>query len=133
MALFLLRLFPSLFMALLHGLAKFNKMDILITRFPDPIGLGSAVSLYLVIFAELGCSILLMLGLYTRLATIPLMITMSVAAFIVHINDPISKIELPVIYLTIYVVLFIMGPGKYALKGPVPKKDIPFLNKLLKF
>ena len=133
MALFLLRLFPSLFMALLHGLAKFNKMDILINRFPDPIGLGSAVSLYLVIFAELGCSILLMLGLYTRLATIPLIITMSVAAFVFHINDPISKIELPVMYLTIYVVLFIMGPGKYALKGPVPKRDIPFLNKLLKF
>ena len=133
MALFLLRLFPSLFMALLHGLPKLNKMDMLITRFPDPIGLGSALSLYLVIFAELGCSILLMLGSYTRLATIPLIFTMGIAAFVFHFNDPVSKIELPVIYLVIYVVLFIMGPGKFALKGPVPKKDIPFLNKLFKF
>jgi len=133
MALFLLRLFPSLFMALLHGLPKFNKIDMLVTRFPDPIGLGSALSLYLVIFAELGCSILLILGLYTRLATIPLIFTMGVAAFIFHFNDPVSKIELPVIYLIIYVALFIMGPGKFALKGPVPKKDIPILNKLLKF
>ena len=66
-----------------HGLPKLSKLlaggEI---RFGDPIGLGPTFSLILVVFAEFFCSILLGIGLGTRLATLPLMVTMFVAAFV---------------------------------------------------
>ena len=102
-------------MLTMHGWPKFQRFSQLVLVFPDPLGIGTPASLVLVVFAELVCSALLVLGIATRLATIPLMITMFVAAFIVHANDPVSKIELPLMYLTIYLALFIGGPGKFAM------------------
>ena len=78
-----------------HGIPKLQKFDYLSTVFPDPLGVGAYVSLCLVIFAEVFCSILLITGTTVRLASIPLIITMFVASFIIHANDPVSKIELP--------------------------------------
>ena len=114
MHLFLLRLCAGGLMLGLHGWPKWQKFDQLLTTFPDPIGLGSAVSLILVIFAEAICSIFIMTGTYVRLACIPPIITMLVAAFIVHANDPISTIELPIMYLVMYIAIFNAGPGKWA-------------------
>src|SRR5512147_327259 len=57
-------------------------------KFGDPIGLGSTVSLALVTLSEFICALLIMLGLGTRLATFPVVISMAVAAFVVHAKDP---------------------------------------------
>lgn len=64
--------------------------------FADPFGLGPAPSLALAVFAEVFCSILIMLGIFTRLSVIPLIITMLVAWLMVHISDPFGDQELPV-------------------------------------
>jgi putative oxidoreductase len=101
---------------LTHGLPKLAKLmgggEI---QFADPFGLGTGPSLWLAVFAEAICSFLLILGLATRLATIPLIITMSVAAFIAHANDPFGKKELALVYLLIFITIAILGPGKYSL------------------
>ena len=113
--LFILRILVSAFM-LTHGLPKlyrlFEEGDI---KFGDPIGLGPAASLILAVFAEFFCSILVGLGLFTRLATIPLAATMMVAAFISHGSDPFSRKELALLYLLMYVTLLIFGGGKYSI------------------
>ena len=62
MNLFIFRIFVSIIMIFLHGLPKLQKVDMLINWFPNPIGLGSELSLYLVIFAELFCAILIITG-----------------------------------------------------------------------
>lgn len=80
--------------------------------FADPIGLGTYTSLYLTIFAEVVCAGFLILGLFTRLALIPLMITMIVAFFVVHANDAFQMKELPLTFLGIYLALFFTGPGE---------------------
>ncbi|MGC6366541.1 MAG: DoxX family protein [Candidatus Marinamargulisbacteria bacterium] len=129
MHLFLLRLCAGGLMLAFHGWPKWQKFDQLLTTFPDPIGLGSAVSLILVIFAEAICSIFIMTGTYVRLACIPPIITMLVAAFIVHANDPISTIELPIMYLVMYIAIFNAGPGKWAFQ---PIKWRPKSNLLTK-
>ena len=95
------RLALGVFM-LTHGWQKISNFDMLSTVFPDPLGLSSSISLSLIIFAEFFCSILLILGLSTRLATIPLIIGMSVAAFVIHGNDPFSTKELSLLYLLFY-------------------------------
>ncbi len=84
-------------------------------QFADPLGIGVTLSLILTVFAEFLCSILIGLGLFTRLASIPLMITMFVAVFIVHGADPIDRKELAILYLVLYIILFAFGGGKFSL------------------
>lgn len=101
---------------LTHGLPKLSKLmaggEI---QFANIFGLGAGVSLALTVFAEAICSFLLILGLATRLATIPLIITMAVAAFMVHADDPFGKKEMALLYLLVYITFAILGPGKYSL------------------
>ncbi len=100
---------------LTHGIPKLIKLATGNITFADPIGLGVEVSLMLAIFAEVICSILIILGLGTRLAAIPLIITMGVAVFIHHAADPFGKQELGLLYLLIYMCLLIGGSGRFSL------------------
>lgn len=74
--------------------------------------MSSQLGLSLIIFAEFFCSIALILGLFTRLATIPLIIGMGVAAFVAHGADPFSVKEMSLLYLGIYVTLLLTGSEK---------------------
>ena len=102
---------------LTHGLAKLTSFSELSATFPDPIGLGSTLSLILIIGAEVGCSLFVIVGAFTRLATIPL-----VVIFVVHANDPFQMRELPFLYLGIYILLFFTGAGKISLDSIISKK-----------
>ncbi len=105
--------FGSLF--LWHGLTKWGNLEVLLTTgFPDPIGVGVEASIYLAIFGEVVCSLGLIFGVLTRLATLPMITTMSVAFFIVHQGDAFSHRELAFIYLFIFLFFLITGAGKYS-------------------
>ena len=100
---------------LTHGWPKLTKL--ISTgefQFGNPIGLGEEVSLVATIFAEFVCSILIIIGFKTRLASIPLIFTMAVAAFIVHGADPIGTKEKALLYFVGYLVIFLIGSGKYS-------------------
>lgn len=90
-------------------------------EFMNFMGLGSSVSLSLVIFAEFFCSALLILGLLTRLATIPLIITMCVIIFKVQDADIFEKAMTPCLFLIGYLALLIAGPGKASVDGMISK------------
>lgn len=115
LGLFTLRTVPAAFMLLAHGWPKLNGFTTMMNSFPDPIGLGSPIALSLAIFAEVLCAVFLILGIATRLASIPLLITMLVAAFIIHANDPWAKQEFPLLYGVIFLVLIFTGGGSYSL------------------
>lgn len=100
---------------LTHGYPKLMKVLDGDMQFGDPFGIGAGISLVLAAFAEGICSVLIILGLGTRLATIPIIITMATAAFLVHANDPFSKQELPLLYLLVYITLLITGGGRYSI------------------
>ncbi|MDB4584865.1 DoxX family protein [Draconibacterium sp.] len=119
--LLILRLSAGGFM-LTHGYPKLQRLLSGELRFGDPLGLGPEVSLVLAVFAEFLCSILVMLGLGTRLATLPLIVTMSVAAFISHGSDPFARKELALMYLVSFVVLLLNGGGKYSVDHLMQKK-----------
>ena len=108
---------------LTHGLPK---MELLVSsepiQFASVFGLSPALSLGLTVFAEVFCSILIMVGFGTRLAAIPLIITMAVAAFMIHGADPFGKKEMAILYLLVYVVLFIAGSGRYSLDSILNNK-----------
>ena len=102
-------------MMLTHGIPKINRFfgDGPV-QFADPFGLGPEISLGLAIFAEVACAILVMIGFKTRLATIPLMITMLVAAFYAHAADPFGEKELPLLFFTVFGSILISGAGTYS-------------------
>jgi putative oxidoreductase len=107
------RIIVSGFM-LTHGLPKIMKILEGNFSFSDPFGIGSTTSLFLAAFSEGICSILIMFGLATRLATIPLIATMATAAFIVHANDPFGRKELALMYMVFYITILLLGPGKFS-------------------
>ncbi len=112
-AAFFLRLFVG-FMMLTHGIEKILNFSSLESAFPDPIGLGSKWSLIMIILCEVGCSALLILGLFTRLAVLPLIFSMIIAAFFTFPEIKMNTVELPLLYMGIYAAIFILGPGKYS-------------------
>ena len=107
-------------MMLTHGLPKFDRLfGEGPVKFADPFGLGPEISLGLAIFAEVGCSLLVMIGFKTRWATIPLMITMLVAAFYAHAADPFGKKELSLLFFTLFLSILVSGGGKYSVDGGI--------------
>lgn len=114
-ALLVLRLAVGIFM-LTHGLGKLEAlMGSDPIQFHDPLGVGSTASLALVVFAEVFCSMLLIIGLGTRLVAIPLLFTMMVATLLIHTNDGFGKRELPLLYAVIYIAIATIGAGKYSM------------------
>jgi putative oxidoreductase len=102
---------------LTHGLPKLSKIMDGNMTFADPLGIGAGPSLVLAALAEVGCSLLIIIGWQTRLATIPIIFTMLVAAFIAHSTDPFGDREPSLLYLLIFITLFFVGPGKYSVDG----------------
>ena len=112
-------------MMLTHGFPKlmrfFSDEPI---KFMDFLGLGPVVSLSLAVSAEFLCAILIIIGFKTRLATIPIMITMLTAALIAHAADPFGRKELPLLYFIVFLCILIFGAGKYSLDGMSNRKSM---------
>ncbi len=98
-----------------HGYAKLTHFAEYQNNFVNLLGLGTVVSLSLAIFAEFGCSILLVLGLFTRLALIPLAFTALVIVFMAHGGEILGDGEHGFLYLGVYIALSLTGPGQYSI------------------
>lgn len=115
-ALLVLRLWLGLSMFLLHGWGKLSNLIAGTAKFPDILGIGATPALVLAILAEFFCSLLLIVGLWTRLAALMLAITMSVAFFVAHgakLSGQGSG-ELAFVYLAGYMVMLLAGAGKFS-------------------
>ena len=112
----LLRVVTAFLMIYHHGFGKLMKVLNGNFQFLDPLGIGPELSLTLAMLAEAVCAFLVLVGFWTRLAALILVINMAVAAFFHHIpaGDGFSGIELPLLYLTSFFVIFLLGPGKFA-------------------
>lgn len=112
-----------------HGVQKLMNFHELSAVFPDPLGVGSQVSLGLAIFGELFCSIAFVIGFLYRLAMIPMIFTMCIAFFVVHANDPFSTKELAFVYLVVFILMYIIGPGKFAVDHWIGKALLHKIDK----
>ena len=98
-----------------HGWSKIQNFEGMVQSGFDPVGLGATLSVVMLIGAEFIAALFIVLGLLTRLSAVPLIVAMSVAAFVAHASDPLQVKELSLIYLTIFASLMITGAGKYSL------------------
>ena len=140
--LLILRLGVGGFMAI-HG---WGKVQMVLARefekFGDPIGVGSAPSLVLVALAEFVCALLVTAGLATRLAAIPVVIAMGVAAFVAHGSDPWTmgegarrfmageaqfwgSKEPALLFLIPFLALVFTGAGRFSIDGLLPSRARP--------
>lgn len=101
---------------LTHGIPKLQMLfSEQANQFPSVMGMGNELSLVLTVFTEFLCSLFLMVGLGTRLASGFSGITMLVAAFYIHAADAFSDKELSLHFLLVYLVLVLAGSGKYSI------------------
>ena len=98
-----------------HGVQKWTNFSAMSGSFPDPLGVGSTLSLGLAIFGEVFCSVGFIFGAFYRLALIPMIFTMGMAFFVIHANDLFVQKELAFIYLVVFILMYITGPGKFSI------------------
>lgn len=110
-------------MFIFHGYPKIANYSQMVQMFGDPIGIGNELSVILTIFGEFVCGILIVLGLLTRFATIPVFITMLVVLFVALAQAPFTDKMLPFVYLFLCVVLFILGSGEYSVDAALSKRS----------
>jgi putative oxidoreductase len=119
-AMLILRLGVGILM-MMHGYDKLVHFGDLQQKFMNFMGIGSSWSLALVVFAEFFCSLFLILGLFTRLAAIPLIIATCVMVFKAHKGDVFGDGETAALYLTTYLVLLFVGPGRVSVDTMIGK------------
>jgi len=121
MAAFILRVGAGSLILVNHGLDKLMHFADKAGKFADPFGIGSTTSLSLVVFAEFFCAAFLILGLFTRLAAVPLVIAMSVALFYAHKGRFFGDGEGAAIFLVAFIAILLLGPGKASLDRFIAK------------
>jgi putative oxidoreductase len=98
---------------IVHGMPKITKVLNGNWDFPDPVGLGPELGLILSAGAESVCALLIALGIWTRMSTIPLIFTMVVATWVINAGTPFIQQEKSFVYLLGWLLLLFTGPGKY--------------------
>jgi putative oxidoreductase len=119
LALLVLRVWFAIPLLTLHGWGKLANFAERSGRFADPFGIGSPASLTLAVFAEVFCSVLLVVGFATRFAALACGITVATAFFHAHGARFTGQGngELPFMYLGAFIVLLIAGGGRYSVDG----------------
>ena len=112
-AVLVLRLFSAFLMY--YGWDKFTNFEEKSSYWHDPFHIGRAASLSLTIFAELICPVFVILGLFTRIALVPVLINMAVAILIGHTGQPFMEREHAFSFFMPFVAIFLIGPGRYSL------------------
>lgn len=118
------RLFLRLFVGIMliqFAVRQIATYDSISSTFPSILGMGSEVSLIVMISIETVCSIFIMFGFLTRLMTLPPFVAMVIAEY--HLlHDTLrdapymlswqSQGYLPIMFLGIYFFILLVGPGK---------------------
>lgn len=97
-----------------HGLDKMINFNSLVDTYPSVLGFGSYTTLMVTVFCEFCCSLFLIAGLLDRIMTLPMIVAMGVAFFDIH-DAMMPEGELALIYFIVFIILFLVGPGRYSL------------------
>jgi putative oxidoreductase len=104
-----------------HGYDKLVHFAAYSPKFINFLGTGQTVSLGLNVFAEFFCACLVLLGLFTRLACIPLIIAMIVALVEGHKGDVFGEGQHATLFIIGFLTVLILGPGKISVDGAIGK------------
>lgn len=125
---FLARTIPGTILVY-HGINKIIHYQQFSELFPDPLGIGSQLSLLLVIGAEAVGGFLLTIGLFTRISLVPVFVAMTVALFVAHAGDPFEAKQPALLLWLMAMLSFTAGPGRFSLDYYIVGKDRSVLSK----
>ena len=118
-ALLVLRIWLGGTLLLNHGWSKLVNFSAMSSRFGDPLHIGHPASLVLAVFAEVICSLLLIVGFAARFAALVIIIELGVAFVLVHnlkLSGP-GNGEVAFIYLAGLAAIFLAGAGRFSVDG----------------
>jgi putative oxidoreductase len=114
---FLIRIVVGFLMCINHGIPKIAHFAEWQNSFYNPFHIGSRSSLVMSILAEVFASMFFILGLFTRIAALLLVIDLGVAIFLYQRPNPISRYEDAILFFTGSMFILLAGPGKYSVDG----------------
>jgi putative oxidoreductase len=120
-AMLLLRLVFGLTLCLHYGVAKITSFSEYVHNFFDPFGIGHRWSLVLAIIGEVFGSMLLILGLFTRIAALVLVFEMCVIIFMYKHSQPFNYHENAVLFFIGFAVILLVGPGRISVDAMAGK------------
>ncbi|MCF5144303.1 DoxX family protein [Pseudomonas sp. WS 5532] len=115
LGLLFLRVSASLFLLWVHGLPKLLHYSQQLTLIEDPFHLGANVTLCLAIGAEVVCPLLIIAGVWVRLACLPILAVLLVALLVVHPQWSLFEGQFGWLLLILFSSILIAGPGRLAL------------------
>ena len=115
-ALLFLRLSGSALLLVVHGLPKLLDFAHELTLIEDPIGLGAPLTLSLAILAEVLCPLLIAVGLFTRVACVPILVLLLVSLLLVHPQWTLAEGQFGWLLLILFTTVLLAGPGRYAVR-----------------
>lgn len=115
----LLRVIMGITMCVNHGYDKLVHFAKYKEGFTSLLGIGSAPTLALVVFAEFFCAIFVTIGLFTRFTVLPLVICMGYAFFKSHHAELFGDGEHAALFLSGYIAILLCGPGKISVDGMI--------------
>ncbi len=104
-----------------HGYSKLTHFNETAAHMPHLFGMSGSITTALVVFAEFFCALLIILGLFTRLACVPIIITMCYALFISHKGEVLGDGEMATLFLGGFMVLLLVGPGRVSVDSMTGK------------
>ncbi|MBS1934336.1 MAG: DoxX family protein [Bacteroidetes bacterium] len=118
---FVSRVTLGLMLCINHGFSKLTNFNEMQYTFFDPFHIGHRWSLILSIFAEVFSALLVVLGLFTRIAALIIVIDLAVAVFLFHKGAPVKQSEIAIVFLSGFFFLLLVGPGKFSVDGMMGK------------
>lgn len=123
-----LRISGCLMLMSVHGLPKLLHFQRELGLIEDPFGMGSGLTLSLAIFAEVLCPVLIIVGVLTRLATLPILFLLAVSVILVHPEWSLAEGQFAWLLLIIFSTIFIAGSGRMALGSNLSRR-LPLLRQ----
>ena len=119
----LFRVAASLEMIFVHGFKKLGIGTAEAEKVPNPLHLPEAFNDAFAVSANIVFPLLVLIGLCTRLATLPTLAVTLTGYFILHWNDAALIKDTPFIYSIIFLLIFLLGPGKYSVDNCLYNKS----------
>ncbi|WP_112194798.1 DoxX family protein [Pseudomonas sp. LG1E9] len=115
LGLLFLRASGALFLLWVHGVPKVLNYNDQLQLIEDPFHLGAHVTLLLAIFAEVLCPVLIVAGVWVRLACLPILAVLLIAMVVVHPQWTVFEGQFGWLLLIIFTSVLIAGPGRFVL------------------
>lgn len=122
---FFFRIVVSLELIVVHGFKKIGVGVKEAEHIPNPLHLPEMINNVFAISANIFFPFLVLIGFCTRAATLPILSVTLTGYFVLHWNDAALIRDTPFMYSIVFLLILIIGPGKYSIDNYIYKKYQP--------